>query len=333
MSKISLGDIANELGVSKTLVSMVLNDKGDKMGISKTTQEKVYKKAKEMNYRPNYFAQGLRSGKSNTVGLIVSDISNPFYAGLCKAIEQELKIHKKDIIISSTNEDIETEKNLIQMMCEKHVDGLIISSSLSDSDSDSFDVLEEYNVPLVFIDRKLPVKNSSFIGVDNFAGSKEITRHFMAKSLDRIGFLTVGPSYVTSLADRKKGFVEAMKDKVDDPEQFIFEFDFNSFEEEIHSKLMNIIKSNKLQALYTANNNIATTALNILYKNKVIVGKDIDFFSFDDIPLFSLLHPSISAVRQPIKDIGKAAVQMLMNEKEGREEEEILSTELMIRGQ
>ena len=85
--KISLSDIAKSLGVSKTLVSMVLNNHGDEKGISKATQKRVWEKIKEFNYKPNMMARGLRLGKSNTIGLIVSDISNPFYAKIARHIE------------------------------------------------------------------------------------------------------------------------------------------------------------------------------------------------------------------------------------------------------
>ena len=89
MKKASLKDIAESLGVSKALVSLVLNGKGDERGINKQTQEKVRLKAKELNYIPNQYARGLRIGRTNTIGVIVPDISNVFYGKLCKAIEQE----------------------------------------------------------------------------------------------------------------------------------------------------------------------------------------------------------------------------------------------------
>ena len=110
MKKISLKDIAESLGVSKALVSLVLNGKGDERGINKQTQEKVRLKAKELNYIPNQYARGLRVGRTNTIGVIVPDISNVFYGTLFKAIEQVAYSKGYNLIISNTYEDVQKEK-------------------------------------------------------------------------------------------------------------------------------------------------------------------------------------------------------------------------------
>src|SRR5690606_37346752 len=123
MKKASLKDIAESLGVSKALVSLVLNDKGDERGINKQTQEKVRQKAKELNYIPNQYARGLRIGRTNTIGLIVPDISNSFYGILCKSIEQEAYLRGYNLIISNTYEDSQKEKKLITDLINRNIDG------------------------------------------------------------------------------------------------------------------------------------------------------------------------------------------------------------------
>lgn len=107
--KISLSDIAKSLGVSKTLVSMVINNHADEKGISKETQKRVWEKVKELNYKPNMMARGLRLGRSNTIGLIVSDISNPFYSKIARNVENFLDPKGYNIMTCSTDEDIEKE--------------------------------------------------------------------------------------------------------------------------------------------------------------------------------------------------------------------------------
>lgn len=332
MKKVSLADIANSLGVSKTLVSMVLNGKGDQMGISKRTQEKVMAKAKEMKYRPNHFARGLRSGKSNTIGLVISDISNPFYAEICKAVETTVRKNNRNLLICSTNEETLNESNIIEMMVEKQVDGVIISSS--QKNVEAFEPLKEAQIPIVFIDRKMNVENSGYVGVNNVSGSMQITDHLFSTGKENIGFITIGPAHASSLAERKEGFSEALMEHAKIPEEFIFEFDFHTFEDEINAKLTDIIKNHNLDAIYTANNNIAKVALKTLRKNNVLIGKDIAFASFDDIPLFELLSPGVTAVRQPVSEIGVEAVKILnqyVDEQKKGNLEKILSTELIIR--
>ncbi len=110
--KVSINDIAEMLGVSKTLVSIVLNGKGDQLGISKNTQEKVIKLAQELNYKPNPFARELRVGKSNTLALIVSDISNSFYAKIARYVEEICSKENYNLIICNSDENEEKEKKL-----------------------------------------------------------------------------------------------------------------------------------------------------------------------------------------------------------------------------
>src|SRR6056300_1240730 len=129
MKKVSLKDIADSLGVSKALVSLVLNGKGDERGINKNTQERVRVKAKELNYVPNQYARGLRVGRTDTIGVIVPDISNAFYGKLCKAIEQEAYRKGFNFIISNTYEDVQKEKKLITDLINRNIDGLILASS------------------------------------------------------------------------------------------------------------------------------------------------------------------------------------------------------------
>ena len=115
MKKTSLADIAKSLNVSKALVSIVLNGKGDAHGINEDTQKRVLAKAKELNYKPNAIARGLRTGKSNTLGLIVADISNAFYAKICRAIEEKAWKKGYHLMISSSEENPERESELIRV--------------------------------------------------------------------------------------------------------------------------------------------------------------------------------------------------------------------------
>lgn len=145
MKKVSLKDIADSLGVSKALVSLVLNGKGDERGINKDTQERVRKKAKELNYIPNQYARGLRVGRTDTIGVIVPDISNVFYGKLCKAIEQEAYRKGFNLIISNTYEDVQKEKKLITNLINRNIDGLILASSFDDKNE--LEGLKDNNVP------------------------------------------------------------------------------------------------------------------------------------------------------------------------------------------
>ncbi|MBN1987210.1 MAG: LacI family DNA-binding transcriptional regulator, partial [Prolixibacteraceae bacterium] len=127
MKKTSLNDIAQKLGVSKTLVSLVLNGKAREHRISEEVQKKVLKLAKELNYRPNQIAQGLRTGKTNTLGLIIADIANPFFGKLGREIEKEASLHGYRVMFCSSDEKAENSKKQIEVLQQGQVDGFIIS--------------------------------------------------------------------------------------------------------------------------------------------------------------------------------------------------------------
>jgi len=120
--KVSIAEIARQLGVSKTLVSLVLNNKADEHGISRETQERVREKIRELNYQPDILAQGFRTGKTRTIGLIVSDISNLFYARIARRIEDYAWDNGYSVVICSTDEKIEKETEQIRLLRSRKVD-------------------------------------------------------------------------------------------------------------------------------------------------------------------------------------------------------------------
>jgi len=125
----SLNDIAKALGVSKATVSFVLNDKGDQFNISKNKQELIKAKAKELSYVPNFFAKSLRQGSTKTIGLVLPDISNPFYGELCKTIQQTLFNSGYSTYIINSNDDKEQETTLMRGLIQRCIDGMIIVPS------------------------------------------------------------------------------------------------------------------------------------------------------------------------------------------------------------
>ncbi len=145
MKRLQLEDLSRELGYSKTLISMVLNGKGNQYGISKKTQAAVLDAVAQLDYSPNKFARALRTGKSFFIGLIVADISNPFYSRIAKNIETVLFGKGYNLMVCSTEENVEKEKKLVEMMVNQQgVDGLIIASSCDNSDFIAVHVLVKH---------------------------------------------------------------------------------------------------------------------------------------------------------------------------------------------
>ncbi len=326
--------IAEELKVSKTLVSLVLNGKGDASAINKATQEKVINKARELNYKPNQVARGLRMGTTKTIGLLVADISNPFFARITRTIEHYAEEEGFSLIVCSSDEEQEREKRLVRMLLDRQVDGVIMTSTLSQPED--LDALFPNQFPLVLFDRYLDQSKKNFVGVDNVSATKEAVNHFIENGHKNIGFLTLTPSYISTLRDRRKGYMESLKEHGISPnEDYIIEVDYNLIKEKEYSQIKEFVQSNKeISAIFTTNNHLAVACLEALKELKLKIPEDISIITFDDVELFQYTSPALSTIAQPLADIGQKAVSILMDEIKSSadiQKTEILQTKLIIR--
>jgi len=321
LKKTSLNDIAKSLNVSKTLVSFVLNDQGDKKGISSKTQKKVLDKAKELNYKPNHIARGLRLGKSYTIGLIVADISNKFYAKIAKQIEKVACQYNYNLIFCSSDENPEKEVELINMLKERQADGIIISTS--QSNAAIFSQLKKEKYPFVLIDRNLPKLSAHFVVVDNYTGAYEATEHLIKNGYQKIALLKISPAYLSTIRERELGYRGALKNNgMRINNKLIRTINFSDIQQVVRSVLRELIQPPfKIDAIFSVNNNITVACLEYINEMNLRIPQDLAIISFDDIDLFRFSYPPITAVAQPIEEIGKVAVNILMDEINGLTQE------------
>lgn len=317
MKKTSLSDIASSLGVSKTLVSFVLNGQGDTKGISTKTQNIVLEKANELNYRPNHIARGLRLGKSQTIGLVVSDISNKFYAKIAKRIEEVASTHNYNLIFCSSDENPEKEIELINMLKERQVDGMIISTS--QKNGTVFSKLKKENYPFVLIDRKLPKLSTNFTGVDNLSGAYDATEQLIKNGFQKIGLLKISPDYLSTIKDREQGYRKALKNNgIRVNNKFIKTINCADIRQEVRDAVRDLVQPpHKIDALFSVNNNVTVACMEYLNEMNIRIPQDLALVSFDDIDLFRFSYPTITAVAQPVEKIGEESVNMLMDEING----------------
>jgi LacI family transcriptional regulator len=335
--KVSINDIAKSLGVSKTLVSLVLNNHADEHGIAKKTQKRVHDKVREMNYKPNLMARGLRLGKSNTIGLIVSDISNPFYSKIARHLEDLVTQKGYTLIICSTDEKIDKEIKLTRMLRNRQVDGLVISSS--QEENHEFQHMLKEHFPFVLIDRQIPNLEAHFVGVDNFNGAHKATSQLIKQGYKRIAVFAVTPVHVSSIHDRVEGYFQALKDhKLPVDKSLYKKIPFDNIKHSVEAELTSLMKSDKkIDALFAVNNRIALACLEVMSEMKINMPNDLALICFDDIELFKFNNPPISAISQPIEEIAKRAAEILFDEilsepKESKKKKvEKLKTDLILR--
>lgn len=310
----SIKDIAESLGVSKTLVSLVLNKRAEEYGISPETQKKVLNKAKELNYKPNRLAQGLRLGKSKIIGLVVADISNPFYSKISRHIEDLVDKKGYNLIICNSDENEKKERKIIQTLLERHVDGLIVTSTCMQPEE--INQLNNENIPFVLVDRYMKDVKTNYVGVDNFNGAYNAVVHLVKKGCRQIGNITVTPTYISSLEDRKKGFLAAMKDyKINYNPGFDLLIPYENLESDLEKSLKKLFGGKQVpDGLFIANNKLAVESLKNFKKLGVRIPDDILVVCFDDIPLYEFFPAPINAVAQPIYDICRETVEILFSE-------------------
>lgn len=312
--KTSLAEIAKILGVSKTLVSLVVNNKADAHGISQDTQQRVRDTIRALNYKPDLLAQGFRTGKTKTIGLIVSDISNLFYARIARKIEDYARMHGFSVVICSTDESIEKEINQINLLRSRKVEGLIISTS---QDSGTyFNRLSDEGLPHVLIDRTFSNIRSASVCVNNYGGAQMAARHLLKQGYTRMGMISISPQHISTIREREKGFKEALKAAgIEIPPAWHIKAPFSSIEKAVESSLQNLHTSYGLpEAFFTLNNKLTANCLKFLRKLSVKVPEQIALIGFDDVIYFDFTQPSVSAIAQPVDLICENAFNLLLSQ-------------------
>ncbi|MDE5423735.1 LacI family transcriptional regulator [Ancylomarina sp. DW003] len=310
MKKKSIKDIAQDLGLSKTTVSFVLNNKGDEKNISKKTQIKILDYVKKVDYHPNQIAKSLKQGQTNTIGYLVPDISNPFFAKIGRLLEDYFWEKGYHLLIGSTDENKDKETQVLNMFVNRQVDALIVASCFIQSDT--IKSLLSRDFPLVFFDREDPDIIANYILVENKISMKGAVERAIELKSKKLGLITLTPD-VYSLKNRIEGYKMALENKnIPFDDQLIRIVDNNDLKKGTEKELKTLIESGVDTIVFT-NNQIAVIAIwlmNTYYKDKV---NNIKFVSFDNVDLFDYSLPKVISVAQPIDKIAKYSTEIIEN--------------------
>ncbi len=316
--KTSLKDIASKVGVSASLVSYVLNNKDKENRVSKETANKIRAAAKELNYFPNLNARSLKTNISHTIGLIVADISNPFFSSLARTIEDEAYARNYTVIFGSSDENNDKFIKVLDFLSTRQVDGFIVASP--EESRETVLGLNESNVPLVLIDRYFSDIVVNTVMVDNFKASYEAINHLLEKGHERIGAI-VYESTLLHYRDRCNGYLEAMKKtSIVDNTQFLVKVNHQSLHSEIQEAVRKLIFEDKVTAIYFATNTIATEGLKQIKNFGKEIQNEIDVVAFDENLIFQFLDVHIPFMSQPIKKMGQEAVRILIDQIENKDQ-------------
>jgi LacI family transcriptional regulator len=310
--KVSIKDIAQTVGVSTALVSYVLNNKEKEARVGKEIAQVIRDTAADMGYQPNQIAKSLKTGKSHTFGLIVADISNPFFANLARNVEDEAKKFNYTVIFASADENAEKSQNLINILTERQVDGFIIAPA--ENSQNQIEALLKHNIPLVLIDRYFQGLDTNYVVTNNYEASYNAVSHLIETGKKNIGMVAYKTDLVHML-DRKRGYIDALKDnkllKAKTP--LIKTVDFNSNQEEVGEGIRELFDQNPaMDALFFATNTLTLKGLKSLNKMQYKVPDDVAVVCFDESEAFDFFYSPLTYIEQPLLEMGRKAVQILI---------------------
>lgn len=313
MKGISIKDIAKQAGVSPTTVSFVLNGKAKEKRISEQVSKKILKLAAKLKYKPNQLARGLRTGKTKTIGLIVEDIANHFFANVAKIVEEEADKFGYKVLYGSTEDNLAKAKGLLEVLEYRQVDGYIITPT-PNLDKE-IEMLKAARKPIVLMDRYLPQIPTNYVMVDNYQGAYDAAEYLLKLGYSKIAFVTTTSEQI-QMKERLNGFTAAMKaQQASFPRKLLKKIPFAGTREQAVDQISDFIKGvPDLDAIFFATNYLGVYGIESIKQLGLSIGEDIALISFDDHDLFRLHTPGITCVAQPIHDIARNVIQVLMNE-------------------
>ncbi|TFC50709.1 LacI family transcriptional regulator [Cryobacterium sp. TMT1-21] len=326
MAEITIKDVASLAGVSAATASRVLSGNP---ATSPGARARVAAAITELDYRPNAQARALRSTRSDSIGLLVSDVRNPFFADLAHTVEQAALSEGYVTLLGNANERKEQQDRYLDTLISRRVDGIIVAP-LGDG-SGSIASLIEREIPTVFVDRTVDGIDVPSVTTDSEAGIRQAVEHLSSVGHTRIGYIS-GPQATSTGRERFAAFTSAVADTglSQDPELVYFgDFQAASGSAGVHA-LLDL--DEPPTALLAADSLMAVGALAILHKRGLRIGTDIAMIAFDDVEWFALLNPALSVISHSVEDMGRLAVEMLLQViAGGTPESVVLPSELIIR--
>ena len=307
---VTIKDIARVAKVSTTAVSMALNNRP---GISEKTRKRILDIAKKLDYRPNYVARSLISKRSHSIGLIINNITDPFYPELALGVEKKAEEFGYTLLVVNIGGSLEKEKDSIDMLRARRVDGLIIATITFDDPN--IKPLIEDGFPFVLVNRRSldPVlKNKlDYVVLDNYLCGYEAVRHLYRLGHDRIGIIT-GLLKASTAYLRKKGAMQALKDLgMDDNPKLIVECDY--IPEKAYDAAKRLMSmTNRPTAIFAQDDYMAIAVREAVLDKNLSIPEDLALIGVDDIEMASIRGVDLTTVSQNIYQMGQMGTEILI---------------------
>lgn len=308
--KVQLKDIAKEANVSVALVSYVMNGLHTNR-IKKETAANIRAIAKRLNYQPNHFAKGLKTKKSNTIGLILADFGNSFSTQILRTIEGAAAAQGYTVLIGTTDEDNEKLQNLIDTFMKQQVDGLIILPT--ENGQKQIENLHKDKMPYVLIDRYFSDTPFDFIANDNHFSTYEATKQLINTGKKKIGFITIATTFL-HFSERKKGFVSACTAANINHAGMVKELlGYDNLKDSVSNAIDELRATHSdLDGLLFSTDILTMYGLRYAIKHQLNIPETIEFMGFDEAKFYNIFPTPISYYKQPLDAIGEKAVAYVL---------------------
>jgi LacI family transcriptional regulator len=326
---VTIATVAEAAGVSVATVSRVVRDHAD---VREATRVHVLKVIDELGFRPSPLARALVSGQSLTLGLVISDITNPFYPQLAKSVEQEAAENGLTVLICNTDDDPEISRVCMSRLLDQRIGGLI-HGSIGDDEADVINAMGG-QAPIVFVNRRPTTAGTNFIVADNALGARQLTEHLLDQGHRRIGFIA-GPEMASNARERLNGFLAAMEGHADHVEPLVSEADFSPEGGREHARRLLANRRGRPTALIGVNDMVAMGAMEAVIEAGLRVPEDVAVAGFDNTAAAASPLIGLTSVAQHIETMGRAAVKaslrLARRKTRGRPITQVIEPELLVR--
>jgi LacI family transcriptional regulator len=326
----TIRDVALEAGVSQATAARALAGYGY---VSPGTRLRVRKAATTIGYRPNVVARSLVSGATKTIGVVVGDIENPFFAGAARGIADVLERDGYTLLLANSDEDLGRERRAVEALHARQVDGLAVVPSSGDDGAHLAAILREGR-PVVLLDRPIAGLAADAVLVDNRAGAERAVQHLVSLGHRRIGLVGDSPG-IASTRERIEGYREALTAAGIGVDESLISLGGSTIDEGHRLALALLERQDRPSALFTVNNFMTAGALGAVRELDLRIPEQVALVGFDDLDWTTLVDPPITVVAQPVAELGRAVAERLLERLRGDlgpPRELRLRTRLVVRG-
>jgi len=304
----SISDLAAQLNLSVSTVSRALSHNSR---ISEATKQRVWDLARQLNYQPNHLAAALRKGRSNTIGVVIPHIDGQFFALVVKGIETLANQAGFNVMICQSNEKVAQEKKNIEALLNAQVDGILVSIALSTKDFQHLDEVRRRGTPLVFFDRIVEGAQTSAVVLDDYQGGYDAVRHLLEQGCQHIAHLG-GPQHLNICKNRFQGYADALSSYGRPIDPNLIHFSDLSMQDGREGMETLLQQVPGLDGVFACNDLALVGAMQTVKRSGLRIPQDVALAGFSNELFDSLTEPMLTSVDQRCEEMGKTAVQLLL---------------------